>query len=184
VTNIIHGNNLRKRYQIIADEIGEDKKVFEPGCGTAMVHSFLHQGCTYEGWDLNSRFLAYCGKRGLRVFNKDIFDFAHYPECDVILLCDVLHHVIPEHERLVAGAMEKAKKVIVSEPARSIKPPRLFAPLLAGFAYLFGDYDGINSHFNQLKWDYDEAKLRHFFQCLGSRKTVKIGWDMIAVFEA
>jgi SAM-dependent methyltransferase len=183
VVEIIHGKYLKKRYKIIADEIGEDKKVFELGCGTAMIYPFLHRGCVYEGWDLNARFLEYCSKRGVRVFKKDIFDFINYPESDVILICDVLHHVIPEHERLVGEALKKTKKVIVSEPARSFKPPKLFEPLVECFTYLLGDYDGINSPRTQPKWDYNEERLKYFFQNFGCSKTINVGWDMIAVFD-
>ena len=45
------------------------------------------------------------------------------------------------------------------------------------------DYDGINNPNKTLEWDYDEEKLRNFFQKLGCTKTIKVGWDMIAVFD-
>jgi len=180
---IIHGKYLKKRYQIIGDEIGENKKVFELGCGTAMIYRFLHKGCEYEGWDLNERFLAYCRGKGIKVSKKDVFAFQGYPDSDVILICDLLHHLVPHHEKLVVEALKKTKKVIVSEPARSFKPPKLFEPLLVYLNYLLGDYDGINPPHTQLKWDYNEEKLKHFFQNLGSSKTINVGWDMIAVFD-
>jgi hypothetical protein len=43
--NIVHGKHLKKRYEIIAEKIGENKRVFEPGCGTAMIYPFLPRGC-------------------------------------------------------------------------------------------------------------------------------------------
>jgi SAM-dependent methyltransferase len=184
VVEIIHGKYLKKRYKIIADEIGEDKKVFELGCGTAMIYPFLHRGCVYEGWDLNARFLAYCRKRGVRVFKKDIFDFTNYPESDVILICDVLHHVIPRHESLVVEALKRTKKLIISEPAKSFKPPTLFMPIAVFLNYLIIDYDGINSPKTQLEWDYSKEKLNDFFQKLGCTETIDVGWDMIAVFNS
>jgi hypothetical protein len=51
---ILHGASLRKRYEIIAQEPGENKRVFEPGCGTCFVYPYLQDGCEYVGWDLNN----------------------------------------------------------------------------------------------------------------------------------
>lgn len=129
------------------------------------------------------KILAYCRKRGVRVFKKDIFDFTNYPESDVILICDVLHHVIPMHEGLVEEALKRADKLIISEPARSFKPPTLFMPIALFFNYLI-DYDGINSPKTQLEWDYSKEKLNDFFQKLGCTETIDVGWDMIAVFNS
>lgn len=183
LVRIIHGKSLEQRYKIIGEEVGEHKKVFELGCGTAMVYPFLHNSCEYEGWDLNERFLAFCRRRGITVSKKDVFDFKDYPDNDVILICDLLHHLAPNHERLVIGALERSKKVIISEPARSLKPPKMIKPLVLLSNYLVFDYDGINQLNQTLKWDYNEEKLSDFFKMLGSTKIVTVGWDMIAVFD-
>ena len=183
VVRTLHGKYLRKRYEIIGDEIGEHKNVFELGCGTAMVSSFLHSGCEYEGWDLNERFLAFCRERGLKVSNKDIFNFQSYPYSDVILICDLLHHLVPRHESLVLEALKRSKKLIISEPARSFKPPARLKPIVSFLNYFLGDFDGFNNPANQLEWDYNEEKLRNFFQKMGCTKTINVGWDMIAVFD-
>jgi SAM-dependent methyltransferase len=180
----VHGKQLRRRYEIIAEKIGENKRVFEPGCGTAMIYPFLPRGCVYEGWDLNARFLAYCRKRGVTVFNRDIFDVANYPESDVILICDVLHHVIPRHESLVVEALKRTKTLIISEPAKSFKPSAFLMPIAALLNYFILDYDGINSAKTQLEWDYSKDKLKAFFQRLGCTETIDVGWDMIAVFNS
>jgi SAM-dependent methyltransferase len=182
--NVVHGKQLKKRYEIIAEKIGENKRVFEPGCGTDMIHPFLLGGCVYEGWDLNARFLTYCRKRGVSVFSKDIFDFANYPESDVILICDVLHHVIPRHESLVVEARKRTKTLIISEPAKSFKPPSLLMPIAAFLNRHILDYDGINSATTQLEWDYSKEKLEDFFRKLGCTETIDVGWDMIAVFKS
>lgn len=184
VVRIIHGKSLKKRYEIIGKEIGEHKKVFELGCGTSKVYPFLHKGCEYEGWDLNERFLEFCRRRGIKVSKKDIFDFEDYPDNDVIIICDLLHHVIPKHEKLVVEALKRSKKLIISEPARSFKPPKMLKPIVLFFNYSMGDYDGINDPHTQLEWDYNEERLRNFFQRLGCTKTINVGWDMIAVFDS
>lgn len=181
---IVHGKSLKKRYEIIGNEIGENKKVFELGCGTSKVYPFLHKGCEYVGWDLNEGFLEFCRRRGIKVFKKDIFDFHGYPDNDVILICDLLHHVIPSHERLVVEALKRSKKLIISEPARSFKPFKMLKPIASFFNYLLGDYDGINPASQTLEWDYNEERLRAFFRKLGCTKTINVGWDMIAVFDS
>jgi len=181
---IIHGKSLKKRYEVIAEEIGENKKVFELGSGTALVYTFLHKGCEYLGWDLNERFLRFCRKRGLKVVKKNIFDFEDYPDSDVVLICDVLHHLVPNHEMLLVEALKRSKKLIVSEPAIFSKPSEIFKPIAVFFNYFLGDYDGINRPQSQLEWDYNEEKLRAFFQRLGCTRTIKVGWDMIAVFDS
>ena len=182
---IVHGASLKKRFEVISQEIGENKKVFELGCGTAMVYPFLHRGCAYEGWDLNEKFLAAAQRRSdaLKVFNRNIFNFDDYPDNDVILICDVLHHVIPQHQKLVEGALKRTGKLIISEPARSFKPPRILFPLVRLFTNILGDYDGINNSLQTLEWDYNEEKLKSLFQSLGCSKTITVGWDMIAVFN-
>ncbi len=180
---IYHGKFLKRRYEIIGEEIGEHKKIFELGCGTSMVYPFLHEGCEYEGWDLNEKFLEFSRRRGIKVLKKDVFDFQNYPDNDVILICDLLHHVIPNHERLVVEALKRSKKLIVSEPARSFKPPKMLRPIIQLLYYILLDYDRINQPSQTFMWDYDEEKLRNFFQKLGCTKTIKVGWDIIAVFE-
>jgi len=182
---IVHGRSLNKRFELISREIGENKNVFEPGCGTAMVFPFLHRGCAYEGWDLNDSFLAAAQRRAdtAKLFNRNIFDFDAYPDNDVILICDVLHHVAPNHRTLVEEALKRTKKLIISEPARSFKPPTLLAPLARLFTSVVGDNDGINDPHQTLQWDYTEETLKSFFQSLGCSRTIAVGWDMIAVFD-
>lgn len=186
VVRIVHGTSLKKRFEVISQEIGENKKVFELGCGTAMVYPFLHQGSVYEGWDLNERFLARARRRSdeVKAFSKNIFDFDNYPENDVILICDVLHHVIPKHQKLVEEALKRTGKLIVSEPARSFKPPGILFPVVRLFTNVLGDDDGINDSRQTLEWDYKEEKLKSFFKSMGCSKIVTVGWDMIAVFDS
>ncbi len=184
VVKTIHGKSLKMRYEIIGDEIGENKKVFELGCGTSMIYPFLHRGCEYAGWDLNERFLEFCGRRDIKVFKKDIFDFQDYPDNDVILICDLLHHVIPNHVRLIVEALKRSKKLIVSEPARSFTPPTMLDGPFTFLNKLLGDSDGINHPHRTLEWNYNEEKLRSFFLRLGCTKTINVGWDMIAVFDS
>ena len=79
------------------------------------------------------------------MLKRNVFDFNGYPDNDVILICDVLHHLVPLHTKLVQEALQRTKRLIVSEPARSSsKAWKMLKPLALAYHYMFGDYDGIN----------------------------------------
>lgn len=181
---LIHRNNLRKRYELIAKEIGRNKKVFEPACGTCLVKGYLDKTCKYEGWDLNQKFIDYDIKRGINARIKNIFDFRNYPKSDVILICDLLHHIHPEHKNFLKKALKKSKKIIVVEPCISFKPPNRFLKnLYKLFTKYIGDNDGINDFNQVLAWDFNEERLKNFFSEFGKNKTTKVGCDLITVFD-
>jgi len=176
-------STLSQRYHKISDEVGESKTVFELGCGTGLLYPFLDQSCDYIGWDLNQKFVEHCKKRGLKCFEKDIFDFEDYPENDTIILCDVLHHLPRKSKLLVNEALKRTNKLIVVEPYepyKTILPALLFKIK----DMLLGDNDGINEFERRIKWEYSPKALREYFmefpECT---KTEKIGEDIFAVLE-
>lgn len=173
--NLIHGSDLKKRYEFIASEIGENKRVFELGCGSCKIHNFLLKGCSYKGWDLNQVFVNHALKKGLKVEKKNIFDFKNYPDCDVVLIIDVLHHLCPRHERFLKEVVKKNKKLIVLEPYNLPKRPSFLDKL-------FGDYDGINQADRLNDWDYGKEELNNFFKKNGAKKVHEFGKDLIAIF--
>lgn len=184
IVKLIHGDSLEQRYLIISREVGKNKKVLELGCGTALLNSYLETGCEYEGWDLNDKFVNYCQNRRLDVYKKNVFDIGDNKyQWDVIVICDLLHHVVPNHEKLLKMAIESAEAVIVSEPAKSFKPASFHKPIKYLICKLIGDYDGINKVSNLNMWDYDLGKLTALFQSYGSHKIFRVGRDMIAVFR-
>ena len=180
---ILHRSSLGRRYEVIAREIGEKKRVFEPGCGTCLIYPYLKAGCEYEGWDLNESFIHYNVKRGRRVYQKNIFDFNDYPPNDVIILCDLLHHVVPRHEELINMTLGKTKMLIISEPPASFKLQRKIKPISYFFHKTLFDYDEINPFDNMLEWDYSGEKLALLFNNYGSTKIIKVGWNLIALFD-
>lgn len=180
---LLHGSSLRKRYEVIAKEIGEKKRVFEPGCGTCLICSYLMAECEYEGWDLNEVFVRYNVKRGRKVLQKNIFDFTDYPPNDVILLCDLLHHVVPRHEELIKMALERTKRLIISELPVSFKIQKKFKPIAYFFHKTLLDDDGINSYDNMIQWDYPREKLTSLFNSCGCIKVIRVGRNLIAVFN-
>jgi len=180
---ILHGRSLRKRYEVIAREIGGKKRIFEPGCGTCLIYPYLQAGCEYEGWDLNESFVRFNVKSGRKVHQKDIFDFADYPSNDVILLCDLLHHIVPRHEELIKGALKKTEKLIISEPPSSFKLQRKFKWIAFFFHKTLFDDDGINPFDKMVEWDYPREKLTSLFNNYGCTKIIKVGCNLIAVFD-
>lgn len=175
---LLLGNVLSLRYSRIAQEIGRKKRVLDLGCGTAMLHQYLHE-CDYTGWDLNETFVTYCQKKELNVYKKDIFQFSDYPQCDYIVLCDILHHVVPRAEELLKETIKRAV-VIVAEPCSQRRLPK---PLLFLYDQIIGDADGINSFENRMQWNYDYSTLRQKFLKLEASKAEPLNGYIFAVFN-
>jgi SAM-dependent methyltransferase len=187
----LHGRSLDRRYRAIAAEIGRNQRVFEPGCGTAVLVPYLPEGCQYEGWDLNERFITYLVKRGVSARVKNILDFDGYPDCDVAVICDVLHHIVPHHERLMEKLLDRARKVIVLEPYNNAIPRLRWQLKYVPFGVLkfidatFGDHDGFNPFEDRLEWSLtiDKQALIEQFRRFRAAKIMEIETDLLAVFE-
>jgi len=177
---LIHRRSLYERYKYISNVIGKNKDVFELGCGTAFLQPFLHRSCNYTGWDLNKRFVDHCQKRGINALKKDIFNFNEYPENDVTVVCDVLHHIFPKDRILIENAMKNTKKLIVIEPYHN--KPKIPNFILKKLIFL--DDDGINNDKSRYMWDLSKCRelIDHFKQSVSIR-TSKMGLDMIAIFD-
>jgi len=179
---VIHGTALLRRMEILADEIGEGVRVFDVGCGTCTLQRHLKAGCRYMGLDLNERFVRHAQGRGIAARVGDVFDEGNYPgDLDVIVLSDILHHIIPRHDELVALCKRKAGKVIVCEPHSQHPPSRAATSGLVHrgwrrlcsiekFNRVFGDFDGHN-RFDEMKlWDeYVKEKLTDLLTGYGMR---------------
>jgi len=176
----IHRRSLYSRYRFVSKAIGRNKRVFELGCGTAFLHGFLHRGCRYTGWDLNKRFVEHCRGRGIDAMEKDIFDFKDYPENDVTVVCDVLHHVFPKDIKLIDNAMKKTKKMVIIEPYHS--KPRIPEAVLNRLEFL--DEDGVNNDKTRYMWNLGRFReLLEHFRTGFSVSTRQFGVDMIAVLS-
>jgi SAM-dependent methyltransferase len=201
------------KFLTIAKLIGKGpKKVLDFPCGTGYLMRFLDSSIEYQGVDLNRRFLNRIKKkelikRGIKL-NKvllrqiDIFDFQHYKgeKIDVIVICDILHHVFPNHIELINIAKQISRKIIVCEPF-VINPKEISArdklfkiviflgkylpkPLLKIIDYFLLDNDGINSYYRRLQWNLDKNSLKDFYKNMGFTNTYKILDEYIAVWES
>jgi len=117
------------KFLTIAKFIGKGpKRVLDLPCGTGYLMRFLDPSVEYEGVDLNHRFLKRIKKKELKKRNitlkkiilsqKNIFDYQFYTgqKIDVIVICDILHHIYPKHIKLVNIAKKISRKVIICEP--------------------------------------------------------------------
>ena len=167
-----------KKFIRISEFIGDDKKVFELGCGTARLRDYLGKGCSYIGWDLNKNFIKDCKNRGVNVEEKNVFDSENYPENDVIVISDILHHIIPRDKELIRKSLKKTKKLIIAEPRAGVKLSIRRTPfwIYKVFDSLFGDSDGINSLENRKKWGfYNEYEVKQYLKEFRPQKIIFLG---------
>lgn len=186
---LLHGRSLERRYEFIAKETGSGRRVFDVGCGTGILADFLDESCRYSGIDLNDGFLDYAkNKKNLDVRKGDLLDENNYPDCDVIVVCDVLHHITPRHSQLVGICRKKAGKIIICEPFNHTKGFRnKLANQLRSMRWyhtLFGDSDGVNGFKNMREWNlYGKDDVIEMLKEYGSRKTIVMGSHVIGVIE-
>lgn len=203
--------DVQKKFLTIAKLIGNNsKKVLDLPCGSGYLIRFLHPSTYYTGYDLNHRFLKKIkrdwekGRIKLRkviLKQQNIFDFDKYPKekQDVIVLCDILHHVYPNHLELVENAKNYAKKIIICEPvairpkdmnghdylAKSVIYITKFFPesILKILDFFVGDNDGINSFDNRANWKHDEESLKDLYYSMGFDKIYKLTDDYFGIWE-
>ena len=201
-----------KKFMSIAKIIGNgSKKVLDLPCGTGFLTRYLQNNIIYEGWDLNRKFLIKIRKdwnrgkvnpRKVILRQNDIFNFDEYPDdADIIVFCDILHHIYPKHIDLVENAKNFAKKIIICEPVAVrpqdnmnchdalgktvIKISKYFPErLIKILDFLFADNDGINSFEKRSCWKYTNESLRELYYNLGFNKIYNILDDYIGVWEA
>ncbi|MFX1302539.1 MAG: methyltransferase [Promethearchaeota archaeon] len=205
--------NQDKKFLTIAMLIGKGpKEVLDLPCGTGYLMRFLHPAIEYEGVDLNHRFLKRIRRKELKkrniklkkiaLYQKNIFDFQDYQgkKKDVIVICDILHHIYPKHVDLINIAKKISQKIIVCEPY-VIKPKEISArdrlfkiviffgkylpkPLLKIIDFLFLDNDGINPYQLRSKWNLDKKSLKEFYKTMGFNSIYKILDEYIAIWES
>ncbi len=180
---LMHGKYFLYKYKEIARIIGKNKNVLDLGCGTGLLSKFLDKSCIYEGWDLNEDFLKH--KNDLNVKCKNVLDFNSYPDSDVIIIADLLHHITPRHEELLVNARKKAKYVIILEPKYNLIGGGL---RLGGFLYrlfdtILGDNDGINDFEDRVNWFDGRNETFNFFLNLKPKSITEIGLDYLVILE-
>ena len=134
-------------FKKVKEVIGKRKKVFEPACGFGRLYKYLDPSCSYAGIDLNEKFINFGKKNGLDIHTGDIFDEKNYVRNDIIILCDILHHLtISDIKKLVLISTKFAKeKIVIMEPAFvGIAAGKGLFSRLSAKIFAQVDFDGIN----------------------------------------
>ena len=126
-------------------------------------------------------------KNNLNVKLKNVFDYKDYPENDVIVISDLLHHVVPRHYELVKKAKKKTKKLIIIEPTVGINiigTKNKFLKIVNKLIdKILSDDDGINSFEDRSKWFEKKEDVRKFFMKFNPKLIKEFGLDYIVVLE-
>jgi SAM-dependent methyltransferase len=176
---LIHRSNFSKRYKLIASLVGKNKKVLDLGCGSGVLAKYLDPSCEYVGIEANSRFANYCRKKGLNVVSGNLFE-VEFPEVDVAVISDVLHHILPNHKELLSKAQKSAKALVICEPKHEEGKVANILWFNRFFFNLFGDNDGINSYESMKSWDFSRSSLQRLLSEYGKTKTFEVGESIVA----
>jgi SAM-dependent methyltransferase len=151
--------------------IGQNKVVFEVACGYGRMKSNLHSTTKYSGIDLNERFIRYGQMKGRDIKYGDIFDKKSYKKSDIILACDIIHHLSKEKNLELFSILNSfaKKKIVILEPRICIlaSGKNIFSKALAKlFSWI--DSDGVNKI---ERWfsDKEYKELFYDFSKLSSR---------------
>ncbi|MFP4136326.1 MAG: class I SAM-dependent methyltransferase [Candidatus Acetothermia bacterium] len=164
------------RYDQAGDIIGNGS-VLDIGCGTGLLADHLSPGATYQGIDLNKRLLNYARGKGLNVSRMDCKNVSSYPEVDVYFICDLLHHINPDHRSFIRELIKTFPNstVVVCEPyARGSWIYRQLVKIL--------DYDYVNGIWRP-DW-YEKKELYRFLEEeVKADRIEEIGNDLVGVRE-
>jgi SAM-dependent methyltransferase len=156
----------------LAESIVGDS-VLDLGCGTASLQTFLPKTVQYIGVDLNEDFLIFADKKGRGTFYKrDILTDLSDLKADTVVLSDILHHITPRHQILLANAIKCArKKVVISACYEKEEGP--FKQISEFIGRRIIDNDGLNEQREGAGWlKLDE--LLQFLQKNGATNFRKV----------
>ena len=122
---------------------------------------------------MNEKFLEHAKRKGVDVMKMNIWDFKNYPKAECYVVCDVLHHIVPNHTKFLNKLISRKKMVIVCEPFDGQSGP--IEHIIGSFL----DWDHINPLVRE-RW-YNHAELKEFFKKMRFDELFTIGKDLIAV---
>jgi glycosyltransferase involved in cell wall biosynthesis/SAM-dependent methyltransferase len=185
----IHKGNFTKRYRFMASFVKKGDLVLEPACGPAILADFLPQDSHYRGFDTNKEFINYARRKHSGVYLGNVLDIKNYPQADVVIICDILHHLNPANrKKFVNNCFSSTKKVfIICEPGKRSKPAdSIFYSLrkrLAEWSEKDGTGDFKTEYF--LSRGQLLSQIKHGFDIMPSaikREVKEFGEDIVAVF--
>lgn len=137
----LHRSAFSKRYQYMASFVKKGDTVLEPGCGPAILANFIPKESHYRGFDVNGAFIKYAAKKYPDVHLGNALNPRDYSPADVVVACDMLHHLQPsDRKTFIKLCFQSAKKVfLICEEGMNDKKRRDLKWLLEHF-----DQDGLN----------------------------------------
>jgi len=185
----IHKGNFAKRYQYMASFAQKGDTVLEPACGPAIQADFLPKDVFYYGFDTNKKFIDYAHKKNLNVFLGNVLDVKNYFLADVVIACDILHHLNPaDRQKFIRNCFASSRKVfIICEPRKDEGSGSgafcSFKKSLAEWSEKDGTGDFKTEYFSTRDQLFNQIK--HGFDVIPSsveRETKDFGEDIVAVF--
>lgn len=172
-----HSKGYKKKIEIILDFISKynNPKIVELGSGTGKLQDYIKQAkikATYYGFDLNKKFVKFGRKRHRNIIYEDVFE-VNLKSFDIIVACDILHH-LPNHKELLNKIFEAKKPTIICEPV--CKGSYSFLDKLTRII----DADGIN---HIPKW-YNNIELKKIFGSVDIKPDIiELKESIIAMYD-
>ena len=168
----------------MASFVAKGDLVLEPGCGPGILPDFLPEGVFYRGFDNNKEFVNYASKKHSGIYLGNILDFQNYCQADVVVACDILHHLKPKDRGTFIRYCFKSskKKLIICEPGKEAKG------IISKLWFEYIEQDGTNKPKFSDFWTKEKLKtqMENGFGIISeeiSRKIKEIGEDFIVVYE-
>jgi len=182
---LYHGKNFANRYRYMASLAKPNDTVLEPGCGPAIIANYLPTNSKYTGFDTNDRFINFAKNKKLAVFYGNVLDKKNYKSSDIVVACDILHHLAPATRKaFIELCWQNCKNIfVVCDPGKTRIPKK-------GFWQKIGEWseqDGTN----KFKSNYFLTKKQLLGQIKNGfgvikpqiKRTVReFGEDIVAVF--
>lgn len=186
---LVHGKNFNKRYYYMASFVKPGFTVLEPACGPAMLANYLSEKALYKGFDTNTYFVNYAKEKKIKVKIGDVLNRKSYIKSDIVITCDILHHLQPEkRKQLIRNCYLSTKKIlIVCEPVfKEIKKDGFYHSLMNRLnEYIESDgTNDVKTEYGLLEKDYMKQISNGFGVIPSSikRNVKKIGEDIIVSF--
>lgn len=185
----IHKSNFAKRYRYMAAFATKGDLVLEPACGPGILADFLPQGTNYRGFDTNEEFVNFAKKKHSNVFLGNALDLKNYSQADLVIACDILHHLRPtDRKKFIKNCFSSAGKIfIICEPGKKSQVINSVFDSLRKRLGEWSEQDGTNDF--KIEYFLTDSRLlnqiRDGFGIIPSsvkRKTKKFGEDIVAVF--
>lgn len=174
--HFINSMHPDRRYELVGEIIG-DGSVLDIGCGTGLLADYISPEADYRGIDLNERLLNYANNKGLKVEKMDCRDMEDYPNVEVYFICDLLHHINPDHRDFIKDLVDTypERTIIACEP---YVRGGWFQEQLAKL----GDYDYVNDLWRP-DWYHKDGLYDFFRTSLNADRTREIKYDLVGINE-